>query len=129
MPRRQERQHVRILRLAVLFGLYAGLVALVADVASWLSDSRPRGVSFGISMWYAYLMLCGLGAVTLFVFAKLRLAHSLGLTVALGGAIVALTFPGLDRSTSAYHAMLAGAFALNCAYLIIKTRIRDGRPG
>lgn len=71
-------------------------------------------------MWYGYLLLCLLGAVTLALPARLRPLLSAAIVLAGGALILALTFPGVTPGTSPYYAMLGSALALNGVFLIVR---------
>ena len=80
-------------------------------------------------MWYAYLMLCGLGVLTMVLPARMGTPLQLGLMLAGSAVIVALSFPGLVPGIAKYFAMLATAITLCGSYLIFRSRVRRDLSG
>ncbi|WP_136636460.1 hypothetical protein [Pseudooceanicola onchidii] len=126
MERRGETVR-RLLWSAAALIVYVGTVAVVAEIALWLSPPPPRGVGHGVTLWYTYLMLCCLGAVTLALPSRLGFVRSFGLILMASGLIAALTFPGFAETTPGYVAMFGGALALSALYLSIRAQRRGPR--
>lgn len=119
------REMIRtVLVSIILFIGYVLSLALIADAVPPLTGWHPRGVNYGITMQYAFLLVCIQGALTLAVLRWLRLRISLGVTAVIGAAIVSLMFPSMDRGAVAFLAMTLSATALCALYLIGNARVR-----
>lgn len=113
-----------VLLSILLFAGYALSLALIAHAATTLAGWHPRGVSYGITMQYSFLLVCIQGALTIVILRWLALRVSLGLTVIIGAAIVFFMFPGMNRGALPFLAMTLSATALCALYLFRNASVR-----
>ncbi|MDV2966691.1 hypothetical protein RZ532_11950 [Nitratireductor aquimarinus] len=106
----------------LLFSGYVLLLALVAHAGTIWAGWHPRGVSYGITMQYAFLFVCIQGALTIAFLRRLTLRNALSLTAVIGAAIVFFMFPGMNRGALPFLAMTLSATALCALYLIRSAR-------
>lgn len=119
------REMIRTVLVSILlFSGYVLLLALIAHAGTTWAGWHPRGVSYGITMQYAFLFVCIQGALTIAFLRRLTLRNALSLTAVIGAAIVFFMFPGMNRGALPFLAMTLSATALCALYLFRSARVR-----
>ncbi|MCV0380712.1 hypothetical protein [Nitratireductor sp.] len=117
------REMIRTVLVSILLFIgYVLSLALIAYAVPPLTGWHPRGVSYGITMQYAFLFVCIQGALTIAFLRRLTLRNALSLTAVIGAAIVFFMFPGMNRGALPFLAMTLSATALCALYLFCSAR-------